>query len=260
MIFFDRKFYSNFIRVTLPCWFVVLIAISAPANANKPDNITDAEMLLIPKYCPDTMGFNYGDSSFNTSPRANRWVSLMGKDFWNVHHYCWAQINRMRAMRSGVRPEARKGTFESVRADYLYVITKAHKDFILLPEILTRLGEVELLLSNPNGADVAFARAREIKVDYWPAYSGWVEYLMKLGKRSVAKALVKEGLEYSPNAKVLLEQYRLLGGKASEIIPKRIVDETPDQVPPTSAESATSENIPPEQVKALAPVGKNPGD
>lgn len=191
----------------------------------KPQNITDAEMLLIPRYCPDTMGFNYGDAYHNTSPNANKWVGLMGKGFWAVHHYCWALIDLQRALRHNTPPQIRQGLLESVLSDYRYVVNNVPPDFILLPEILTRIGEVEIRLSHPDVADQAFSRARELKPDYWPAYSHWIEYLIKVGRRSEALKVVRSGLSYSPNAKVLLEQYRLLGGKLADI-PKPVVDKS----------------------------------
>jgi hypothetical protein len=190
------------------------------ASANKPENITKSEMNLLPRYCPDTMGFDYGDSSYNTSPRAGHWVALMGKGFWAMHHYCWAQINLSRAQRSGVSPQFKRSTLEGVRADYQFVLNRTPADFIMLPEVFSRLGEVELILANPKGANYAFERARELKPDYWPAYSHWAEYLIRAGKKAEAKQLIQTGLEHSPNAKVLLEQYRMVGGKPSEIVPK----------------------------------------
>lgn len=224
---------------------VLLIVLPEMAAANKPENITEAEMKLLPRYCPDTMGFNYGDAYTNTSPRAGRWVALMGKSFWAMHHYCWAQINLPRALRSGVSPQFKRGTLEGVRSDYQFVIAHTSADFIMLPEILTRLGEVELMLANPNGADNAFMRAREIKPDYWPAYSHWAEFLIRSGKRAEAKKLLQTGLEYTPTAKVLLEQYRMVGGKQSEIVP-RAKEAQQGNDDPVSAEANAASNVPAE--------------
>lgn len=198
-----------------------LVGASFTASA-KPKGISDAEMALIPKYCPDTMGFNYGDAFFNTSPRAGHWVGLMGKTFWAIHHYCWGLINLGRATRVGVPPMIRKGTLEDVRNDFQFVLDRAPPDFIMLPEILTRMGEVELLLKRPVQAGKAFARAREIKQDYWPAYSKWAEFLISSGKRAEAKDLIKSGLEFSPKTSVLIDLYRLLGGNPADIVPKEI--------------------------------------
>lgn len=224
---------------------ILLIAVPEMAAANKPDNITEAEMKLLPRYCPDTMGFNYGDAYFNTSPRAGRWVALMGKGFWAMHHYCWAQINLHRALRSGVSAQFKRGTLEGVRSDYQFVIAHTTADFIMLPEIFSRLGEVELMLANPNAADKAFASARELKPDYWPAYSHWAEFLIRSGKRAEAKKLLQTGLEYSPTAKVLLEQYRMVGGKPSEIVP-RAKEPEPESDDPVPAEASTGSNAPTE--------------
>lgn len=194
----------------------VLILMVNTASA-KPDNVTDSEMNLLPKYCPDTMGFNYGDAYSNTSPRASHWVSLMGKSFWAMHHYCWGLINLNRSRKAGVPAGTRKAILESVRGDFLYVIRNSTPDFIMLPELYSKEGEVELLLGKPGDAKEAFAMARKLKPDYWPAYSHWGEFLIQNGQRSEALKIVAMGLAYSPNAKVLQAQFKALGGKPSDI-------------------------------------------
>lgn len=196
---------------------LALMGLAGTAAANKPDDITEAEMKLLPAYCVDTMGFNYGDAYYNTSPRAGHWVALMGKTFWAMHHYCWAQINMSRSRRAGISPQLRQALWEGIRGDYGYVLKNATPGFIMLPEIYTRIGEVELLLGHPNKAGEAFGRARRLKPDYWPAYSHWAEFLMKIGRRPEAMKIVISGLENAPGAKVLLEQYRVLGGKAADL-------------------------------------------
>lgn len=190
---------------------MVEIAAAAPAD------ITEAEMNLLPKYCPYTQTFKNGSPSYAPSPKASYWVAQMGSTFWAMHHYCWAQININRSRRAGVPAHERRQMWESARGDYGYVIENAAPDFILLPEIYTRIGEVELLLNHPEKANKAFAQARQLKPDYWPAYSHWAEFLMKIGRRPEALKVVGSGLQYSPSAKVLLEQFRILGGKSSDI-------------------------------------------
>ena len=225
---------------------LLLLAMAGVATA-KPTNITEAEMKLIPSYCPDTMGFKYGDANFNTSPRAGHWVALMGKGFWAMHHYCWAQINMNRAQRAGVSAQIRQGLRESARGDYEYVINNTPPDFVLLPEIYTRIGSVELLLKHPDMANKAFARARALKADYWPAYSHWAEFLMKIGHRTEALKIVASGLAYSPGAKVLLEQFRLLGGKPSNIPkpaekPQGVTESPTDSTPSVPINPVTPES------------------
>jgi len=223
---------------------LALAGVSGLASAS-PENVTDAEMKLLPRYCPDTMGFKYGDAYYNTSPRAGYWVSLMGKSFWAMHHYCWGQITMLRAQKVGVPASTRRAMWESARGDYGYVVNNSPPDFIMLPEIYTRIGEVELLLVHPDKANEAFAQARQLKPDYWPAYSHWAEYLMKIGRRPEAMKIVTSGLEHSPDAKVLLEQYRLLGGKPSGQ-PKPIEKPQVTIDSATGSEPATPETPPPD--------------
>jgi tetratricopeptide (TPR) repeat protein len=225
---------------------VSLLALAGAASA-KPEDITEPEMKLIPRYCADTMGFKYGDAYYNTSPRAGHWVALMGKGFWAMHHYCWARINMNRAQRAGVPAQTRRALWESARGDYGYVVNNTVPDFIMLPEIYTRIGEVELLLAHPDKANLAFIRARELKPDYWPAYSHWAEFLIAAGKRADALKVVAAGLEHAPESRVLLEQFRVLGGRKSDI-PK------PKEKPPETADAATGPVAPEAAMAAEAPA------
>jgi tetratricopeptide (TPR) repeat protein len=201
----------------------------------KPENVTEGELALTPPYCPDTIGFKYGDAYHNTSPRAGHWVGMMGKNFWHMHHYCWALINIRRSQAAGVQPTTRRYLLENAIADCTYVLQNSTPDFILLPEIYTRIGETHLMLANPAPAYEAFAQARSIKPDYWPAYQRWAEVLIKSGQKAEAKKLVAEGLRHAPDAKPLLDQYRQLGGNPAEIRP--IAKETPPTVDSGSAAS-----------------------
>lgn len=208
---------------------------------------TDTELALVPGYCKDTQGFGYGDATTNPSPRSGHWVSLMGKTFWHMHHYCRGLIKRNRAMKAGMRFEERRDLIKSAIGEYEYVLgNNKDADFILLPEIYTRVGEANILIANPSEAEQAFAKARQIKPDYWPAYSHWAEYLIQKGKRAEAKQLVKSGLEQTPNAKVLVDQYRLLGGKPSEIVPvvkKAASEDEIDETTPNSKRDSSQEEL-----------------
>ena len=200
-------------RRLLSLAFVFCALVIGGSVAAKPADITESEMKLLPPYCKDTQSFGYGDAYSNTSPRAGYWVSLMGHTFWHMHHYCWAEITMNRSRKARLSTQQRNSLWESALRDYWYVPRNAPKDFILLPEIYTKIGQVELLLDRPNKADDAFTRARDLKPDYWPAYSHWVEFLMQNRKRAEAMKMVREGLEHAPRSKVLREQYRVLGGK-----------------------------------------------
>jgi tetratricopeptide (TPR) repeat protein len=194
----------------------------------KPKDITEAEMALTPRFCPDTQGFKYGDASFNTSPRAKGWVAQMGKGFWHAHHYCWGIISFHRAQRFTLPENHRQALLKDVRGDFWYVVNNTESDFILLPEIYTWIGRTSVLMREPLEAGQAFAKAKNLKPDYWPAYFHWAEFLRGAGKSSEAMEVIKSGLKYSPTAKPLLALYRELGGKPADIPPPIPVASEPE--------------------------------
>jgi hypothetical protein len=203
----------------LQCLMVAVWAL-APivALAQKPADVTIGEMALLPEYCADTMGFEYGDAYTRTSPRAAYWVSLMGPSFWHVHHYCWGLIKLERVMTPGTRKELRAGGLKNVAAEMKYVLRNGTPDFILRPEILVRLGDVLILDSEPSAAREAYASARRLKPDYWPAYTRWADVLAKLGLRRDALALLEEGLRIMPGEKALQQAYGRLGGNTAAFL------------------------------------------
>ncbi|EXI73324.1 MAG TPA: tetratricopeptide repeat protein [Candidatus Accumulibacter sp.] len=181
-------------------------------------NMTAAELAAAPRYCPYTQSWGRSGTPDAPSAEAKRWVAIMGPTFWHLHHYCWGKMNLQRAMRSTTTEQQKKHLLGTVVGDYWYVVKNGSRDFILLPEIYVGIGEIELRRERPQEANKAFAEARALKPDYWPAYSHWAEFLMRSGQKAEAKQLVRTGLEYNPDAKTLREQYRLLGGNPAEIV------------------------------------------
>lgn len=228
-------------RLALLASLLGTIATTAQAQSSavdlqnvSPNNVSREEMALSPPFCPDAQSYGSGTPG-NPSPTQKRWVALMGPDFWHIHHYCWGQIKLQRALRRSTPAQARKFLLESTRSEYYYVILNVAHDFIMLPEIYTRIGEVELRLARPAEAEKAFAKARSLKPDYWPAYSHMAEFLIGAGKKNEAKALIKLGLEYSPASKILREQYRVVGGNPSDIVPRKLAEDTESEGTETSS-------------------------
>jgi hypothetical protein len=120
------------------------------------------------------------------SPNAPKWVAMMGKGFWAIHHYCWALINLLRIQGPLVPAAVKQGAREEALGDLAYVIQNSPPDFILLPEIFTKMGQIQLDLKRPAAADASFARARTLKRDYWPAYFHWAIYLQHGGQKAKA--------------------------------------------------------------------------
>ena len=228
---------------------IALLAFSATALA-QPDNITQAEIAMLPVYCPDTQTFGqggrrWGDQPYNWSPNAPKWVDMMGKGFFAMHHYCWTLIRLRRAERPGTPPVIQQGHREAALGDISFVIQNTPPDFIMLPEIYTKRGEVLLLLKRDPEANEAFATARSLKPDYWPAYFHWAEYLRQRGQKAKAKSLVEEGLSYSPGAKPLEQLLVTLGGNPAKVraapTPKPTTPDTSDPALPESPSPASSD-------------------
>lgn len=196
--------------VLLRCALLLLCCTSAWAQ--KPNDITPGEWALAPEFCPDVQGFRYGDQYHNTSPRAGYWVSLMGDNFWHMHHHCWAVINLKRANAAGISASQRRALLIGAKNDFGYVIRNARPDFVMLPEIFTRMGDVQVLLGEHGGAMEAYQWARKLKPDYWPPYVRWAEVLDKIGKKKEALALVEQILRITPNDPIVQGHYKRLGG------------------------------------------------
>ena len=218
-------------------WLSALVAMmfalaSLPALANKPDYITTAEMALIPPYCKDANTFGYGGSLDSMSPNAPQWLAKMGKGFWAIHHYCWALINLMRIQSPTVPANVKTFEREQALNDLGYVVQNSPADFILLPEIYTKAGEIQIDLRQPAAANASFAKARALKPDYWPAYFRWAMYLKSNGKKASARQLVEEGLSYSPDNEQLRSLLTELGGDPNKVERKIPPQATPATAPP----------------------------
>ncbi len=236
-------------------WFsalllAVLLCLTSSLRA-APENITDGELALLPAYCQDVQAIRYGNETYNPSPRAAHWVSLLGKAFWALHHYCWGQIHVRRSQAPGLQQVLRQGMLHSGIADYFYVLNNAPRDFPLAPEILLRVGEAELMRGNFAAASEAFTQARELKPDYWPAYARWIDALLKINQKATAKELAEKGLRYAPQSKELIERYRALGGDPSKVVP--IAAPVPRAAVAASAPQADGPSAAPANPPAAAP-------
>lgn len=203
-----------------PSAVVIALLLTSTCHAVKPANVSAGEIAMLPAYCIDTEGFMHGpENSPTQSPRAREWVAKMGRSFWAMHHYCWGLINLNRLRFGHAKTNNKQYFAKQIVDEYRYVIENTSSDFILLPEIWTRMGEASLLAGDIGGAMDAYAKARSIKPDYAPAYTQWAEFQLKNNKRDEARALVEEGLQQIPGSKPLLELRRKLGGGSTNKTP-----------------------------------------
>ncbi len=232
-----------------PALLLLALASSGPTWAQKPPNVTDGELALLPVYCPDTQGFNYGDAYTNTSPRAAGWVAKLGPSFWALHHHCWGLIKVRRAMAPGVSPAIRTGLIKAAIADYNYVINHSNSSFLVLPDIYLKMGEAYRLLGDLANAALAYGQSRRLKPDFWPAYAGWAEALHKSGARAAALTHLEEGLRQAPTAQPLQQQYQQYGGDLKTFMARL---PAPAASAPSTAASAPVAQTPSASAPAVA--------
>ena len=174
---------------------------------------------MLPDWCIDSQGGIYGGPEgaayTNKSPRAGHWVALMGRDFWHMHHYCYALRDLMRAKAPGADAKRRAYLYERAKNDLTYVIVNCGPQMPLLPEVYLKLGEVLIYLGDKGGAEAAFEKSRTIKPDYWPAYVASADALIQAKQFDAARRLVEEGLSHSPNQPELKQRLQRLSGGAT---------------------------------------------
>jgi tetratricopeptide (TPR) repeat protein len=197
------------------CAFLVLYGT---AYASAPPDITSEEVALLPTYCPYTQSFKPGISmGANNHPKAQAWLNTIGPSFWHLHHYCWALIQINRAEKLSTPEQLKNGYRKSAIGNMDYVIRNSPADLVLLPEIYTWIGRMELKLKQPEQARNSFEKAKSSKVDYWPAYYHWAEHLYSTNDHTEALRITIDGLSHAPKSKPLIKLLEVLEKKSRQI-------------------------------------------
>jgi tetratricopeptide (TPR) repeat protein len=176
------------------------------ANREQRKEFTPGELALLPEYCLHIQGMpGYA------GPPGDRWRALIGPDFQHFHHYCRG-LRAVNYARFGVLPSVeRRQVWEAAIGEYDYMIRASRADMVLMPEIFTRRGEALIQMGDLVTAQGSFERARALKPDYWPAYTGWVDHLVKLNQTAQARTLLEEGLRHMPDQPELTKRLEQLG-------------------------------------------------
>jgi hypothetical protein len=193
-------------------WAATTSVMAQPAwvdPGRPPGGFTLGELALLPDYCKDVQGVYYGDAT-NPSPRAGYWLGVIGPDLWHMHHYCRALVMERRASQPGMHPSAKSVALLKAQSDYEYMMGVGSRKDPLMPEIMLRYGDLLVKMNNLPEAEHQWQRARELKPDYWPAYTRWIDVLIGLKLYDRAAALTADGLSHTPDNKELLERADLL--------------------------------------------------
>jgi tetratricopeptide (TPR) repeat protein len=209
-----------------------------------PGGFTLGELALLPDFCKDVQGVYYGDAN-NPSPRAGYWLGVIGPDLWHMHHYCRALVMERRASQPGMNPTAKSVALLRAQADYEYMMGVGSRKDPLMPEIMLRYGDLLVQMNNLPEAERQWQRARELKPDYWPAYTRWIDVLIGLKLYERAAALTAEGLIQTPDNRELLERADLLQRKHHVNVPRRLAGLGTTSVPAQGQATASAASAPP---------------
>jgi tetratricopeptide (TPR) repeat protein len=168
------------------------------------------EVAMLPKYCIYTQLFRDNVPGGNNPAEIQRWHAIMGDIFIHMHHYCYGLMYLNRATLLARSAEIRGYNFNNAIMEFDYVLARAPKDFVLLPEILTKKGEVMLRQGRAPLAMTEFERAIEIKPDYWPPYAQMSDHYASIGDKEKAREILQRGLAQVPGATALQRRLREL--------------------------------------------------
>ena len=183
------------------------LAQDIPGYPRNVDAFDRREVALLPKYCIYTQLFRTGVSGANDQAMIKAWSAQMGAIFNDMHHYCFGLMKTNRGMFLSRDSTSRRFYLSDAIGEFDYVINRAPEDFVLLPEIVTKKGEVLLQLGRGPLAEFEFERAIELKVDYWPPYAYLSDYHKQSGDIVKARQILESGLAQVPNAKGLQRRF-----------------------------------------------------
>jgi len=190
---------------------VLLMALLAPVYVLAQIQWEAREIAQLPAYCKS----NQALSKTGDPAEVERWKSALGDAYKAIHHYCWAQLatNRAKLART---PQDRLSWLNHSIQDFEYVLNYSPRDFVLLPELLTKEGENLIEIGSASRAIPKLEMAIEVKPDYWPPYVVMSDYYKKLGDLKKAKEWLDKGLSSSPDSKTLQSRLAELNAPQSK--------------------------------------------
>lgn len=196
-------------------------AQSIPGYPEHVSEYDPREVVMLPEYCKYTQLFRERVPGGNDREMIERWQSMLGDVFMHMHHYCWGLMHLHRAKVLARDAQARAFNFDRAVVEFDYVIDRSPRDFVLLPEILTKKGEALLGLGKAARALSELERAIVLKPDYWPPYAHLSDHYRANGQTAKARQILETGLERSNGAKALQRRLQELHNESAKVGDKR---------------------------------------
>ena len=188
-------------------WLLLaFIPLSSVLQAKDSDPFapTAKEVALLPIYCKQK------HAAFKTPAGQIRWQNTFGEMWQHMHHYCFALNFVNRANQALDNPQKRKFNLQRSITNFDYILNRADKSFVLLPEANLKKGQVLLKQGKMAGAIALFNQAIAVKPDYTPAYASLSDYYKRLDNLEEARKVLEEGLKHKPKSKLLKKKMRKL--------------------------------------------------
>ena len=163
-------------------------------------SFTEAEFQRLPEYCRYMQGYGY------TTPKGLQYQQMIGVALEHVHHYCRGLRDMFFARFASIRTQDRQGLWSRALGEIDYMVRNTPQDNPLMPEFWYQRGEIQLALGDVNEAQKAFENSRKLKPDYWPAYTGWADFLIQNKRFDEAGAVIAQGLQNAPDTPQLLQR------------------------------------------------------
>lgn len=228
--------------------------------------LTAAEVKAMPHACI-TIGMGRIDGLFwAEAMNRNKTLHLldlpenaMAKDAPWFHHYCWAQLSKLRSI-SAMDAQKRQQEINIWRDNLEFIVDANEKrpsKWGYLPQVFTEMAESYLLEKKYAQALAMADKARALNPRHADAYTVIADSQSAIGNKQKALAAVTEGLRYAPASKGMKRRYKALGGV--EPYPEPYADSAqtvtqPSKDPEVAALPPKEQAASPNQAAASAPA------
>lgn len=214
---------------------MAVLALSCPVHqlfANDPQ-ATEAEWALVPAWCSDSLKsysvtanpglYAAGLAEIKDPQVRAKIVSLDKSGCSGYHHYCWALIW---ANRGYFYEGEDHWTLESFYGwaisdlNYVFNSSKNSKTCLLMPEMHTKRGEMQLLLGKAKEAEASYLAAIAIKREYAPAYIALSDMYESLGDSEKALEILQTGIKANPSSGALSKKLARLQARVAGQVAK----------------------------------------
>ena len=244
------------------------LALATPMYVQAQGSYTALDRAQLPAYCKYTPGERHHgmDAGSNDLAEVKRWENLLAPVFYGMHHYCWGMMSANRALVARTR-QIRAFELDRSIKEFDYVIRISPRNFVLLPEMLTKKGESLIRLGYIAGAGYITSGiqelqlAIEVKPDYWPPYAALSDHFKKVGDVAKAREWLEKALAVTPDVKSLttrLAELEGTKGNKQKAAPEAVPEQARKRAKQPEPAEAIAEKPAPDSVQETAEP-KTPG-